>query len=203
MICKQVFAINLQAVCDHNILFTDVFSGFPGGSHDAYMFRWSDLFVEEPTEIAKLFSSTQFHIVGDGAYPLMSYLLRPTQNKSNLPQHMNRYNRALSSYWQLIERAFGLLKGKWKLLYRGIETGDYLKVSMIATTCCVLHNFCILKGDAPIVEDLPDVPDGFEIPAPNLEADDDEEMALQTQEMAQIWLAYGTEGKAKENHLAL
>lgn len=72
---KQVFAINLQAVCDYNLLFTDVFAGFPGGSHDAYVFRWSDLFIEDPTEIAKLFSSTQFHIVGDGAYPLLSYML--------------------------------------------------------------------------------------------------------------------------------
>ena len=35
---KQVFTINLQAVCDHNMLFTNVFCGFPGGSHDAYVF---------------------------------------------------------------------------------------------------------------------------------------------------------------------
>lgn len=116
---------------------------------------------------------------------------------------MKRYNRALSTCRQLIERAFGLLKGKWKLLYRGIETGNYLKVSLITTACCVLHNFCILRGDAPIVEDLPDVPDGFEVQPPNVEEDQDEELVLQTQEMAQIWWAYGTEGKAKENWLSL
>ncbi len=85
---KQVFTINLQAVCDHNMLFTDVFCGFPGGSHNAYVFHWSDLFVEDPGAIANLFSSMQFHLVGDGAYPLLSYILRPVRNRANMPRYL-------------------------------------------------------------------------------------------------------------------
>ncbi len=180
-----------------------MFCGFPGGSHDAYIFRWLDLFVERLVDIAQLFSSTQFHIVGDGAYPLLSYLLRPTRHKAGMPLYLKRYNRSLFACRQLIERVFSLLKGKWKVLYRGVETGDYLKVSLVALACCVLHNFCILNGDAPIVEDLPDVPDGFEIADGEQNVVADEELELQTQEMAQIWREYRTEGKAKENRLSL
>ena len=94
---KQVFTINLQAVCDHNLLFTDIFSRFPGGSHDTYMFHWSDLFIKDPVEITSLFSSMQFHIVGDGAYPLLSYLLHPVKNKKNMLQYLKRYNKGLSA----------------------------------------------------------------------------------------------------------
>ncbi len=186
------------------MLFTDVFCGFPRGSHDAYVFCWSDLFVEDPVELAQLFSSTQFHIVGDGAYPLLSYLLCPVRNRKSMLQYLKCYNTALSSCRQLIERAFSLLKGKWKILFRGVETGDYLKVSLITSACCVLHNFCILSSDAPIVEDVPDIPEGLDTGETPATADTTEdELELQTQEMAQIWEEYGTADKAKENRLAL
>ena len=79
-----------------------------------------------------------------------------------------------------------------------------MKVSLITSAGCVLHNFCILNSDAPIVEDVPDIPEELEnTPLEMPSQFDGEELELQTQEMAQIWLEYGTEGKAKENRLAL
>lgn len=46
-----------------------------------------------------------------------------------------------------IERAFGMLKGRWRILLKRVDV--HLKnVPKLVSTCLVLHNICIIFGDS-------------------------------------------------------
>ena len=61
-------------------------------------------------------------------------------------QAQQNFNRKLSSKRVLIEQAFGLLKGRWRCLYKVME--DYtINVSETIIACCVLHNIYLDRGD--------------------------------------------------------
>lgn len=60
--------------------------------------------------------------------------------------HHRRFTKALSSIRQTIERAIGLLKGKWRKLLFLDHFDVELEVNVIIAAC-VLHNFCLLHDD--------------------------------------------------------
>ena len=47
----------------------------------------------------------------------------------------------------VVERAFGLLKGRWRITAKKNEQ-YYTTVKRTVTAACVLHNFCLLQGDS-------------------------------------------------------
>ena len=60
--------------------------------------------------------------------------------------HEQRFNNALSSIRQTIERAIGLLKGRWRKPLFLDHFDVKLEVNVIIAAC-VLHNFCLLHDD--------------------------------------------------------
>ena len=57
----------------------------------------------------------------------------------------------------VVERAFGLLKNRWRITLKLMEMNLENAVRCI-TASCVLHNFCILNGDEF------DIPNGLSNP---------------------------------------
>ncbi|XP_052788545.1 putative nuclease HARBI1 [Mya arenaria] len=57
-------SIILQAVCDSNLNFTDVYCGWPGSVHDARVLKNSPLFLETETDQNKKFPGNT-HFIGD------------------------------------------------------------------------------------------------------------------------------------------
>ena len=57
----------------------------------------------------------------------------------------------------VVERAFGLLKNRWRITLKLMEMNLENAVRCI-TASCVLHNFCILNGDEF------DIPNGWSNP---------------------------------------
>ena len=96
----------IAGVCREDMRFTDINVGFPGRVHDARVFSNSPLFHEGVTRCG------EFVVLGDSAYPNLSWLLTPFRQNQNLTPNMLRYNRIHSSIRVTIERAFALLKGK-------------------------------------------------------------------------------------------
>jgi len=88
-----------------------MYTGVPGRVHDARVFRNSPLFQNIKNN--NLISPTT-HLIGDSAYPLSTFLLIPYKDNGHLTVKQMRYNQKLSSIRSIIERAFGLLKGKLK-----------------------------------------------------------------------------------------
>ena len=126
----------LQGVVREDLHSTDVFCGFPGKVQDAWVFRLSPLYEYGETKC------NGGHLLGDSAYPNISWLLTPFRDTRNLTEVQKRYNCALVQIHCTVERAFGLLKGRFKCLQflnqKNIEAINY---SILA--CCDLHNVCI------------------------------------------------------------
>ena len=108
---KNYPSINLQGVCDHQMLFTDAYAGWPGSVHDARVFANSDLKQRIVEDQMSLFPGNTF-IIGDAAYRLETYLLTPYKGYG-LNAKQTRYNYIHSASRMVIERAFGLLKSRF------------------------------------------------------------------------------------------
>ena len=64
---KLFHSIQLQAVCDHECQFLDIFVGYPGSVHDSRVLKNSPLYVQS------LYQPEGYCILGDGGYPCMSW----------------------------------------------------------------------------------------------------------------------------------
>jgi len=86
-----------------------------------------------------------FVILGDEAYPLKTYLMKPFARKG-LPCEERVCNYRLSRASRSIECAFGILRAKGRLLNKAIET-NVNKADRIVRCICLLHNVIIdLEG---------------------------------------------------------
>ncbi|XP_018574759.1 protein ALP1-like [Anoplophora glabripennis] len=112
--------------------------------HDARVFRLSPLY--ERLTRRDNFLPPFYHLIGDSAYPLLPSLMKPYQDNGHLTRDQQIYNTKLSSIRSIIERAFGLLKGKWRRL-KYLEVNQPETASRIILACCVLHNFLLLHNN--------------------------------------------------------
>ena len=150
---KQKFTINTQAVVDGNLKFMDVSSGYPGSIHDARVLRASSIYhtAERGDILNRPLANIENQpvkpfIIGDGAYPLSSWLLKPYPDNGALTRSQTKYNKTLSSARSVVERAFGILKARWRCLLKRLDNRTSNVVEVIIT-CCVLHNICEENGD--------------------------------------------------------
>lgn len=139
---KSFHSIVLQAVSDDRLIFRDCSVGEVGSMHDARVFRRS--------ELSRKMIDARFprdsHLVGDAAYPIGPHLMTPYKDNGHLSPEEQLYNKTLSKARSCVERAFGLLKGRFRRL-QGLETQRAdLRVSIVMMGC-VLHNACLLFGD--------------------------------------------------------
>jgi len=73
----------LQAVCDARMRFTDCFAGFAGSVGDLRVFRNSDLWREIQIDKQSFFSNDKF-IIGDKAYPVLTWCISPYIDRGQL-----------------------------------------------------------------------------------------------------------------------
>ena len=79
---KSVTAVTLQAVCTDNLKFIDISAGWAGSMHDARIYRLSSLSQALATKLR----NTNYYILGDCAYPLDKYLMKPFRNNGHLSE---------------------------------------------------------------------------------------------------------------------
>ena len=137
--------------CD--LKFIHVSFGYPGSIHDARVLRLRGLFdLGENEQILtspmKIVSGTEIPplIIGDSAYPLLKWLVRQYSNRGHLPPDEREFNKKLSAARSVVERAFGMLKGRWCLLLKKVEQ-QTRTLSKTVLAACILHNICIYHGD--------------------------------------------------------
>ena len=62
---KRMFSINVQAICDHDLILTNVVARWPGSTHDSRIFENSNICARlERREIQDI-------LIGDNGYPLI------------------------------------------------------------------------------------------------------------------------------------
>lgn len=142
---KCNYAVTLQAVCDHNLKFTDVFVGYPGSVSDTRIFRNSDLYKMVENNQRSFFSENEV-IIGDKAYPLLNWCLPPYIDRGTLTRAQKNFNEVHSKTRQTIERPFALLFGRFRRLrYLDMVRHDSIPLTILST--CVLHNICLNYED--------------------------------------------------------
>ncbi|CAC5371681.1 unnamed protein product [Mytilus coruscus] len=139
---KGFHSIVAQVVCDHEMTFMSVNTGWPGSVHDARVFRNSKI---GKRIINKTILPDEFHLVGDAAYPLSQNLMTPFKDFGTLTREQQRYSFVQSSTRMVVERSIGQLKGR----FRKLKMLDCAlpKSTDSVTFCCILHNICITEGD--------------------------------------------------------
>ncbi|KAJ7345306.1 hypothetical protein JRQ81_001256 [Phrynocephalus forsythii] len=128
---KSFHSVLLQAACDGDSVFFSILTGHSGVNHDAHVFRSSQVFqrMEQGTLIP---GNPMFHyagvsipplILGDGAYPLCKWLMKPYAVPRN--EIESHYNKVFNHSRNIVERAFGRLKQgsgdfllEWRLTLR-------------------------------------------------------------------------------------
>ena len=148
-ICRKGFhCMNVQAVCNADLLFTNVVVKFPGRTHDAYI--WSQCELNQQLQNGHYGDGW---VLGDSAYPLRPWLMTPILNAQSRAEE--RYNRAQKVARSTVERAFGILKSRFRCLHK---TGGCLTLSperccKVIMSCFILHNICI-KNNIPLDENV-------------------------------------------------
>ena len=87
-----------------------------------------------------------FDVTGDSGYPLETSLLTPVRDPTT-PNEV-RYNAAHIKTRNVVERCFGLLKSRFRVLDKtgGMMVYSPEKAIKITMACVVLHNFCTRRG---------------------------------------------------------
>lgn len=142
---KCFTAVTLQAVCDHNLVFTDCFVGYPSSAHDSRIFKNSPIYKMIFEAKDRYFPGDEF-IIGDKAYPVLSWCIPPYINRGRMTARQTRFNKQHASTRQVIERAFALFFGRFRRLkYLDMNRIDLVPPTILAA--CVLHNICLLFDD--------------------------------------------------------
>ncbi|XP_071105354.1 uncharacterized protein [Haliotis cracherodii] len=116
--------------------------------HDARVFANSDIYIQGdngilfPTWNKKVGDSNMpVVLLGDAAYPLKTWLLRPFSNRANLTPAQATFNYRLSRARMTAEHAFSRLKGRWRCLQKRLDIDVEFACTVIGC-CIVLHNIC-------------------------------------------------------------
>ena len=74
---KGYYSINVQVICDAALRITNIVARWPGSTHDSRIFQNSTI----ATHLRRLRRQRRFHILGDGGYPCLSFLMTPLRNR--------------------------------------------------------------------------------------------------------------------------
>lgn len=143
----KYFSVVLQAVADADKKFITIEIGGRGKQSDGGTFAASTIFqllesgqfnVPEPKALPETDTILPHVLIGDEAYPLKPYLMRPYPGRELNPSKEN-FNKRLSHARKCIECAFGIMRAKWRLLGKDIEQTPEHAYDTIKCMC-ILHN---------------------------------------------------------------
>ena len=145
---KKRHTINTQAAVGANLMFSDVATGFPGCMHDVRflqhaaryrMARQGEILSKPSDQINNV--TINLVLLGDGAYPLSTWMMKSYTYSPNLTRAEKKFNKKPLSARVPSERAFGLLKARWRCLLESLDN-QIEDISEVIISCFALHNFC-------------------------------------------------------------
>ncbi|XP_046578692.1 putative nuclease HARBI1 [Haliotis rubra] len=140
-VCRKGYhAVNVQAICDSSLRFTNVVVKWLGSTHDSLI--WSNCSIA--TKMVQ--QARDGWLLGDSGYACRPWLLTPFTEPQTRPQE--RYNSTHTRTRNTIERPFGVLKARFRCLHKssGCLWFSPDRCSVVIMACFKLHNYCITKG---------------------------------------------------------
>ncbi|XP_066593212.1 uncharacterized protein [Prorops nasuta] len=134
----------LQGICDHQMVFTDIYAGEAGSLHDYTLYKRSDIYKSIKNGQAIFFRES--YLLGDLAYKLSTNLMVGFKDNGYLTNRQKKFNKELSKIRVKIENAFGLLKGRFRRLIF-LETRRLDLCVLLILSACILHNICIVNNE--------------------------------------------------------
>ena len=153
---KGFYSINMQAICDSEGRFLDIFVGYPGSVHDSRILKNS------PFYLAGQYPPTGYFLLGGGFYPCLDSPISPYKEPA-IGAVQGRFNFCQSRARSIVERSFGIMKTRWRFtLFKALEVRPTFAPLVIAT-CAFMHNVCLdngdmLEPDADVAQDILDPP---------------------------------------------
>lgn len=139
---KGFHSVLLQGIVSSKCFFWDFDIGWAGSMHDTNLWARSDI-----GQFCAAGRLAPYALVGDAAYPCRPWMLTPYKgHKDGLSREEYHWNYVQSSTRMCVERAFGMLKGRWRILLKRIDVA-LENVPDLVSTCLMLHNICIVFGD--------------------------------------------------------
>lgn len=158
---KGYFSIVLLAVCDAHYRFILVDIGDSGRHSDGGILFNSEigrrlesnlLGIPAPSKLKQSSITVPYMLVGDDAFPLKKYLMKPYPGRF-LTKEKNIFNYRLSRARRVVENAFGILAVRWQIFYSLINCKPEL-AEMAVQASIVLHNY--LQSPSSSFGDIPD-----------------------------------------------
>jgi len=161
---KNYYSVNTLFTCGADTRIFNVVTGWPGGAHDARIFRESCLGramfagTYPPPSLACYIQGVRVrpYSVVDAGFPNTGNgsTIKPYPGgilcDEGFPRHFNFKH---SSTRMPVEHLNGVLKRRWRILSRGCEVWTMELMVDIIITCCILHNLCLDDNDVSIGED--------------------------------------------------
>lgn len=144
---KGFHSIHLLAIADAHYRFIMVDIGAPGRFSDSGVFTGSNMgqgFEQKLFDIPQAEDDLEYVLVGDEAFPLTDYLMRPYPRRLLLDMRKKVFNYRLSRARRVVENAFGLLVAKWRIFSKPILASE-TTINKIAQACVCLHNFLLMQ----------------------------------------------------------
>jgi len=161
---KHFHSTVLMACCDADGLFTVIEPGFAGRKSDGGIFKacatnyWithGDFNIPLPSPLRHDERNTPFpyYFVGDEAFPLKPYLLRPYSRNSLGDNEPNKiFNYRLSRARRVVENAFGILAARWRCFRGHIEVQPEFVDKIVLASCCLHNMLCTDNEFEPDLE---------------------------------------------------
>ena len=154
-------SIVLEAISDFHMWFWHAAYGYAGCMNDIsilavspFLERLLDGTFQElescvvPYHVGETILN-QMYILVDGIYPAYSRLVKGY--KEPVTNQEKAFTAWQESVRKDIERAFGVLKGKWQCMERPFKHIDLPNIAARVATCLILHNMCVsdrvMEGD--------------------------------------------------------
>ncbi|XP_077280401.1 uncharacterized protein LOC143907456 [Temnothorax americanus] len=148
---KGTHSLVLMAVADANYRISLLDIGAPGRRSDGGVFNASEigkrlqnsmLSIPPPRPVEHGGQALPFVLIGDEAFPLTRYMLRPYPRSGRLNRRKNVFNYRLSRARRIVESVFGILSARMRIFRKPIIASVRTATRIIKAATC-LHNFII------------------------------------------------------------
>lgn len=153
---KKTFSIVLMALVDAHYKFIAVDIGAYGKNSDGGILSNSNLGralekkkldIPDGKPLPGTIEKSPLTIIGDEAFPLKTYLLRPYPGPQMYDDNKKRkFNERLSRARKVVEDTFGQLTQKFRIYSRRMKILPKYADKIIMTTC-ILHNYIKQNGN--------------------------------------------------------
>nr|XP_043639264.1 protein ALP1-like [Erigeron canadensis] len=144
---------NVMAVCSHDMMFTFVYTGWEGTANDSRVFYDA---INRPENKFPMPSGDYFYVVHSGYLNLKGFLVpyrgeqyhrSDWQGDERVTGKEEMFNFIHSFVRNVIERAFGVLKARFRIL-KAIPNYPLRRQMLIQHACCALHNYIRMEDRA-------------------------------------------------------